>query len=94
MSVLHILTDLIDRENRFWNGKPVFTMLASVLPILVLDLIFDGAPADLPATVFLPALALSAAWGALVIWRYVRFEIHEFRRLQALGAEEEARKNG
>ena len=25
MSVLHILTDLIDRENRFWNGKPVFT---------------------------------------------------------------------
>jgi hypothetical protein len=85
---------LIDREIRFWNGKPVFTLVATCLPILVVELMFDGPPSNQPMSVLLPALALSAAWGALVIWRYVRFEINEFRRLQALGAEEEARKNG
>ena len=94
MRALRILTELIDREIRFWNGKPVLTLLASCLPVLVVDLMVDGPVADQPVAIQGPTLAVSAAWGALVMWRYLRFEYHEVKRLQALGAEEEATKNG
>ena len=91
MRVFHILTDVVDREIRFLGG-PVFTLLASCLPIVALAVLFDGRPADLPMTTLLPALALAAAWGTFVIWRYLKFKIEEFRELRALAAEEEARE--
>ena len=86
-----LLINLVDREISFWR-RPVLSLLASVLPVIGLDVLYAGPPGDLPLRVLLPALAISTLWGGFVMWRYVLFEIQEFRRLQSLAAEEERTK--
>ncbi|MBV2147239.1 hypothetical protein KRZ98_02910 [Sphingobium sp. AS12] len=87
------LTRLIDREIAFMRG-PVLSLLFGASPIAVMALVTGERPADGPVWALALAIGLAAVWTTFVFWRYIRFQVWEFKYLRNLGAieKEELRK--
>lgn len=81
MQFIDRLIRLVDRDVNRWAGRSLLIVLA-VLPILLLDMLYPGRPADAPVVPFWIALAVSAVIGLFILWREIAFHIREWRELQ------------
>lgn len=83
------LREFVDRDVARWRGRSMI-IFACVVPILLLDLAFDGPPSEAPTVLLIIAIATSTLVGGYVLWRELRFEWNEFRRIRELAAQEES----